>query len=48
MWSDNTLITSDFPHYVREGIEKGVYDGQTLMKKGTGGIVVYASGCVGG
>lgn len=48
MWSKNTLITSDFPHYVREGIEKGVYDDKTLAKKGLGGIVVYASGCVGG
>lgn len=48
LWSDNTLITSDFPHSVREGIEKGVYSDQKLMKKGAGGIVVYASGCVGG
>jgi hypothetical protein len=42
------LITSDFPHYVREGIEKGVYDDKKLAKKGLGGIVLYASGCVGG
>lgn len=48
MWSKNTMITSDFPHYVREGIEKGIYNDKNLAKKGLGGIVVYASGCVGG
>lgn len=48
LWSKNTLITSDFPHYVREGIEKGVYTDQKLAKKGLGGVVLYASGCVGG
>ena len=24
LWSDNLYISSDFPHYLREGIEKGV------------------------
>lgn len=48
LWSKNTLITSDFPHYVREGIEKGIYNDKKLMKKGIGGVVLYASGCVGG
>mgnify|MGYP001810411376 CR=1 FL=1 len=48
LWSKNTLITSDFPHYVREGIEKGVYNDKSLAKKGLGGVVLYASGCVGG
>ncbi|MFN4146653.1 MAG: hypothetical protein ACK4GN_12575 [Runella sp.] len=48
LWNKNTLLTSDFPHYLREGIEKGVYDGNTLVQKGIGGTVVYATGCVGG
>ena len=48
LWSQNLAITSDFPHYVREGIEKGVYDGDKLVKKGLGGVAVYATGCVGG
>jgi hypothetical protein len=48
LWSENTFITSDFPHYVREGIEKGVFNDKKLAKKGLGGVVVYASGCVGG
>lgn len=37
LWSQNTLITSDFPHYVRERIEQKL-----------GGTAVYATGMVGG
>jgi hypothetical protein len=37
LWGKNLLITSDFPHYFREGVEKGI-----------GGTVVYLSGAVGG
>ncbi len=48
LWSDNLLLTSDFPHYVREGIEKGVYNKDSLMKAGVGGVAVYVSACVGG
>jgi len=25
LWGNNLLITSDFPHFVREGVEKGVF-----------------------
>lgn len=48
LWSKNLLITSDFPHYVREGIEKGVFKGDSLVKKGIGGVAVYINGAVGG
>jgi hypothetical protein len=48
LWGKNLLITSDFPHYVREGVEKGVYKGDTLIKPGTGGIAIYINGAVGG
>jgi len=48
LWSDNLLLTSDFPHFVREGIEKGVYNKDSLVKAGVGGVAVYASGAVGG
>ena len=48
LWSDNLLLTSDFPHYVREGVEKGVFSKDSLVKAGVGGIAVYASACVGG
>ena len=48
LWSDNLYISSDFPHYVRESIEKGVYDGDSLRKPGVGGVAVYINGAIGG
>ena len=48
LWGKNLLITSDFPHYVREGVEKGVFNGDTLVKPGIGGIAVYVNGAIGG
>lgn len=37
LWSNNLLITSDFPHYFREGVEQEL-----------GGICVYLNGAIGG
>jgi len=48
LWSDNLYISSDFPHYVREYIEKGVYDGDDLVQPGLGGVAVYINGAIGG
>ena len=48
LWSHNLLISSDFPHYIREAIEKGVYNDNELVHKGLGGITVYFSGAIGG
>ena len=48
LWSDNLLISSDFCHYVREGVEKGVFNKDSLMKQGIGGVAVYINGAVGG
>ena len=48
LWSKNLLITSDFPHYVREGVEKGVYKGDSLVKQGAGGVALYVNGAIGG
>ena len=48
LWGRNLLITSDFPHYLREGIEKGIYNGDTLINAGIGGIAVYINGAIGG
>ena len=48
LWSKNLLISSDFPHYVREGIEKGIFNGNDLVHKGLGGVAIYFSGAVGG
>jgi hypothetical protein len=48
LWGKNLLITSDFPHYVREGVEKGVFNRDTLVKPGVGGIAIYINGAIGG
>jgi hypothetical protein len=48
LWSKNLLISSDFPHYIREGIEKGIFNGRDLVHKGLGGIAIYFSGALGG
>ncbi len=48
IWSGNSLITSDFPHYLREGIEKGIWWGDSLITPGLGGIAIFATGNIGG
>jgi len=48
LWSKNLLITSDFPHYLREGVEKGVFKGDSIFIQGTGGIAVFIPGAIGG
>ena len=47
-WNKNLLLSSDFVHYVREGVEKGIYQGDSLVQKGVGGIAIYANGAIGG
>ncbi|MFS4418036.1 hypothetical protein [Maribacter sp. 2307ULW6-5] len=48
LWSQNLLISSDFPHFVREAVENGIYSGTTKMEDGLGGIAIYFSGALGG
>ena len=48
LWNKNLLLSSDFPHYLREGIEKGVQIGDSLLVEGVGGITVFANGSIGG
>ena len=48
LWGGNLLVSSDFPHYVREAVEKGVYDGDRLVEEGVGGVAVYVNGAIGG
>ena len=48
LWSANLLISSDFPHFLREGVEKGIYRNDTLLHKGLGGVTVYFNAAVGG
>ncbi len=44
----NLLISSDFPHYVRESFEKGIIRGDTVVHKGRGGVTIYVNGAIGG
>jgi hypothetical protein len=47
-WSGNLLLSSDFPHFLREGMEKGVDVGDSTVVPGLGGICLYVNGSVGG
>ncbi len=48
LWGRNLLITSDFPHYLREGVEKGIFKSDSLVIPGVGGVSVYINGAIGG
>ncbi|WP_111308047.1 hypothetical protein [Confluentibacter sediminis] len=48
LWSQNLLISSDFPHYIREAVENGVYSDGKLMQEGLGGVAIYFTGVIGG
>lgn len=48
LWSKNLLVSSDYPHFFREYVEKGVYHGDSLVKSGTGGTAVFVNGALGG
>ena len=43
----NTAITSDFPHYIRDGMENGV-PWSTGAVEGLGGVSLFIQGAVGG
>lgn len=47
-WNENLQISSDFPHYLREAVEKGIYAGDSLLVPGLGGVCVYVNGAIGG
>jgi len=48
LWSGNTLISSDFPHYFREYVENGIVEKDSLHLKGLGGVAVFLNGALGG
>ncbi|MEL7532739.1 MAG: hypothetical protein AAFN10_15575 [Bacteroidota bacterium] len=48
LWSKNMQVSSDFPHYLREAMEKGIYEGDSLVVAGLGGTCVYINGAIGG
>jgi hypothetical protein len=48
LWNANTAITSDYVHFLREGLESGIRYGDTTLKAGLGGTAVFINGAVGG
>lgn len=48
LWSGNLMLSSDFPHYLREAMEKGVFAGDSLAMAGVGGTCIYLNGAIGG
>jgi len=47
-WNRNLLLSSDFPHFLREALEKGVKRGDTTLLPGLGGTALFAIGAIGG
>lgn len=48
IWADNLLLSSDYCHDLREGLEKGIYQGDSLAEAGLGGISLFVNGSIGG
>ncbi|WP_373494463.1 hypothetical protein [Aquiflexum sp.] len=48
LWSVNTLISSDFPHYFREYVENGIMENDSVKLEGVGGVAVFLNGALGG
>jgi hypothetical protein len=48
LWNKNLLLTSDFPHYVREGLEQGLFHDDSLVVSGLGGTAIFVNGAIGG
>jgi hypothetical protein len=46
--SKNLLITADFVHYLRDGIERGIFYEDKKIRDGAGGTVIFINGAVGG
>jgi hypothetical protein len=47
-WNENLLLSSDFCHYVRASVEKGIFHLDSLRTPGVGGVCVYVNGGIGG
>jgi predicted class III extradiol MEMO1 family dioxygenase len=45
--SKNLLISSDFTHYLREAVEKGVYLGEALSERGSAALPFMVNGAHG-
>lgn len=44
---ENTLLSSDYPHFLREGVEAGVEGPDGNTKAGIGGVAVFFAGALG-
>jgi hypothetical protein len=47
-WDDNTGLSSDFVHYVRDALENGVVGPDGMMEPGLGGLAIFYQGALGG
>lgn len=47
MGSRNTRFSSDFPHWLREGVEVGVDGPEGARRDGVGGVTVFVNGALG-
>lgn len=47
MGSSNTALSSDFPHWLRDGIENGVVGPDGAALEGVGGVTVFVNGAIG-
>ena len=45
--SENQLLSSDFPNWLREGVQSGVAGPDGTMEPGVGGIAIFFNGAVG-
>lgn len=48
LWSKNTLISSDFPHYWRHYMEEGITVEDEVIHEGLGGVAIFMNGALGG
>jgi hypothetical protein len=48
VWGRNTEVTADFPGYLRDALENGVYEQNLMLRPGVGGIHLFVNGAVGG
>lgn len=48
LWSKNLLISSDYPHYIRETLERGIQIKSDTISPGLGGTSVFFTGAIGG
>lgn len=48
LWSGNLMLTSDFPHYYRKYVEEGIYQKDSLIQQGLGGVAIFMNGAIGG